>query len=82
MHTKFWLNNPLVLIDRNQVTQLWPQKNYSLEEKLNAMTRFILLLTILGFLISGSIKVFISGIVTLAIIVLLYLSRGETKNLN
>ena len=82
MQTKFWLDSPLVLIDRNHVTELWPQKNYSLEEKLNAMTRFILLLTILGYLISGSFKVIISGIVTLAIIVLLYFSRGKAKKIN
>ena len=79
MQSVFWLNNPLMLVDKNHITELWPKKNNSLEEKLNAMTRFIIVLSLLGFLISGSVKVLVSGAVTLAIIVLLYLSKSKKK---
>lgn len=82
MQSVFWLNNPLMLVDKNHITELWPKKNNSLEEKLNAMTRFIIVLSLLGFLISGSAKVLVSGVVTLAIIVLLYLSRSKKKTIN
>lgn len=82
MQSVFWLNNPLMLVDKNHITELWPKKNNSLEEKLNAMTRFIIVLSLLGFLISGSAKVLVSGVVTLAIIVLLYLSRSKKKAIN
>ena len=82
MQSVFWLNNPLMLVDKNHITELWPKKNNSLEEKLNAMSRFIIVLSLLGYLISGSAKVLVSGIVTLAIIVLLYLSRSKKKTID
>ena len=27
MSSVFWLNNPAVLVDRNHITELWPEKN-------------------------------------------------------
>tara|TARA_B100000214_G_C23871754_1_gene582952 strand:- start:35 stop:697 length:663 start_codon:yes stop_codon:yes gene_type:complete len=81
MQPVFWLKNPLILIDKNHITQLWPEKNMQLEDKLNAMTRFILVLTILGFIFTNSTKVIISGVVTLAVIIMLYFSKSNNKKI-
>mgnify|MGYP001247630757 FL=1 len=81
MQPVFWLKNPLILIDKNHITQLWPEKNMQMEDKLNAMTRFILVLTILGFIFTNSTKVIISGVVTLAVIVMLYFSKSNSKKI-
>ena len=54
---KFWLNNPYELLNKQNISHLIPQNKDTLEEKLNAMTRLILLLTILGYIITRSIKI-------------------------
>jgi hypothetical protein len=70
--TQFWINQPSVLLDKNDMTDLWPMPLMSVEQKLNAITRLVLLLTILGFLITNNINIIITGFITLAIFVMLY----------
>ena len=83
MSTVFWLNNPAILVDRNHITELWPEKNKTIEEKLNAMTRFIIVLTLLGYVTTKSAKVLMSAIVTLGVVVLMYLSnKKQNKKLS
>ena len=79
MSSVFWLNNPAVLVDRNHITELWPEKNKSIEEKLNAMTRFVLVLTLLGYITTGSVKVLMSAVVTLGVVVMMYFSNKQTS---
>ncbi len=73
-HT-FWLNNPSVLLDKKYITELWPSEAESTETKLNAYTRLIILLAVVGFMLTRSVKVLISAAITLVIIVLLYKTR-------
>jgi hypothetical protein len=73
-HT-FWLNNPSVLLDKKYITELWPSEAESTETKLNAYTRIIILLAVVGFMLTRSVKVLISAAITLVIIVLLYKTR-------
>jgi len=42
------------------------------EEKLNAITRLVILLTILGYLFTQTYKIIITGVITLGVIILLY----------
>jgi hypothetical protein len=44
----------------------------SVEQKLNAITRLVLLLTVLGFLVTKNINIIFTGFITLAIFVILY----------
>ena len=74
----FWLNNPSVLLDKDKLIQLWPSKGESLEAKLNAITRLVILLTVIGFVLTRSFKILISAVVTLVIIVIMY--KTEKKN--
>jgi hypothetical protein len=70
--TQFWTNQPSVLFDKNEMSDLWPMPLMSVEQKLNAITRLVLLLTILGFLITKNINIIFTGFITLAIFVMLY----------
>ena len=45
---KFWLHRPDILINRNYLRELWPTADMSVNQKLNAITRFIILITLLG----------------------------------
>lgn len=70
--TIFWTKEPSILFKREYITQLYPASTMSPEEKLNAVTRLVILLTILGYLITQTFKIVITGLVTLAVLVLLY----------
>jgi len=78
--TSFWLNNPTILLDKEYITEIWPTNNMDSVSKLNAITRLVILLTILGYFVSRTYKVVITGIVTLfAIILLNYVQNTNTK---
>jgi hypothetical protein len=72
MATAFWLNNPTILFKQDDISQIWPTPQMSSNEKLNAITRLVFLLTILGYLISRTYKILVTGMVTIAAIILLY----------
>ena len=77
MSTQFWLKNPSVLLDKNMINELWPAENMEFNNKLNAISRLIIILTILGFLLTRSIKFIITGIITLAVIIALHRVQTE-----
>jgi hypothetical protein len=79
MSTQFWLNNPMVLFDKYNIHELWPTEHMDIEKKLNAISRLIIILTILGFLVTRSIKFIITGVITLGIIVALYHIQTSKK---
>jgi hypothetical protein len=80
--TPFWFKNPSILFDKHAITKIYPEKIMTSNEKLNAITRLVILLTILGYLITEKNKIIITGLVTLASIVFLhYIQRNkEAKN--
>ena len=46
----FWISKPSILIDKTQISQIWPKPHMSYVERLNAITRLTILLTVLGYL--------------------------------
>ena len=70
--TPFWLNEPTILFDKKQITEIWPNPNMSNMEKLNAISRFVIIASLLGYLITLNIGIIFVGIVTLAVIAILY----------
>lgn len=77
MITQFWLNDPTILLNKDYLFELWPLNNMCLESKLNAITRIVILLTILGFLFTFSSKFIIVGGITISVIVFLYIFRKK-----
>jgi len=72
MTIPFWTNEPTVLFNKNYIFELWPTIHMSYEEKLNAISRLIIILTILGFILTMSYRILIIGILTLIVIFFLY----------
>ena len=53
--TKFWIYDPYVLLDKTKLFDLWPTETMTREEKLNAISKFVMYATILGvFLLRSS----------------------------
>jgi hypothetical protein len=77
MTTPFWSNDPTIIFNKDSILQLWPTANLSFEAKLNAISRIVILLSLLGFLFTRKTHFLIIGAITLAIIVSLYKFRKE-----
>ena len=77
MTIPFWTNEPTILFNKNYILEFWPSPNMCYERKLNAITRIIFLITILGFIITGSYKMLITGFITITVIFGLYKMRKQ-----
>ena len=56
MNNRFWIYEPLILFDKRDIKNIWPTKYMTQNEKLNSITRLVILLTILGYLATHSIN--------------------------
>jgi len=83
MTIQFWSNDPLVLFNKEYIFELWPTTNMCYEQKLNAISRLIILITILGYILTMSQRVLVVGILTLLVIFVLFKMRKQkiTKNM-
>jgi hypothetical protein len=72
MTTPFWTNDPTILFNKEYMFELWPSSNMNYEQKLNAITRLIILVSILGYILTMSTRIIFVGIITLAIIFALF----------
>jgi hypothetical protein len=64
--TAFWLQDPTVLFNNAGITQIIPTSDMDREARLNAMSRLIIVLTLLGYLITLSYSVLLLGMISLA----------------
>jgi hypothetical protein len=77
MSTPFWSNEPTVLFNKEYIFDLWPCSNMFYEQKLNAVSRLIIVISILGYVLTTSYRIIIAGIVTLVLIMILYKMRKQ-----
>lgn len=78
----FWAENPNILFDQAYILEFFPVETMSYEQKLNSLTRVVILLTIIGFSISRSIRLLLISIITLSAIYLLHYYHDEEKKKN
>uniref|UniRef100_A0A6C0KU37 Minor capsid protein P9 transmembrane helices domain-containing protein n=1 Tax=viral metagenome TaxID=1070528 RepID=A0A6C0KU37_9ZZZZ len=71
MSNTFWLNDPTILLNKDYVTQLWPCPKMSFEEKMNSISRLVIILTVLGFIFTMSFRILFVGFFTLFAIILM-----------
>jgi hypothetical protein len=77
MTTSFWLYNPNILLKSDEISKLWPSDDMTFNNKLNAISRLVILLTIIGYLTTKNIKILLSGTVTLGTIILLFFLKTK-----
>jgi hypothetical protein len=75
MTTQIWINDPTILFNKDHILDLWPSQNMCYEEKINAITRLVIIITILGYIFSMSLRILIIGLVTLCAIYILYMMK-------
>jgi len=77
MTTPFWTNEPTILFNKEYIFELWPTSDMSYERKLNAITRLVILISILGYILTMSTRILVVGFVTLIVIFVLFNMRKQ-----
>lgn len=78
MATPFWFEDPLILFNQSQILEIVPSPDMSQNQKLNAIMRIVLLLTIIGYAFSRRYQILVSALVAAVISVIVW-KRGQTK---
>ena len=77
MTIQFWSNQPTILFNKEYIFELWPTTDMCYEQKLNAITRLVILITILGYILTMSMRILGVGVITLIIIFVLFTMRKQ-----
>ena len=78
----FWLENPNTLLNKNYITEIWPDSDFNLARKLNAITRLIIILAILGYFLTKSLYIPVSAIVSLIVLVIIFKNKNTNEKEN
>ena len=76
----FWGNNPNILLNSESMFELFPTEDMSFEQKLNAVTRTLVLLTIMTFLYTKSTHILWVGAVSVFFVYLLFKHKSAEKD--
>ena len=72
----FWSENPNILLNNDFLFEFFPVENMSFEQKLNAISRTVVLLSLVTFLYTKSIRILLIGAVSLFFIFMLHKSKA------
>jgi hypothetical protein len=75
----FWSENPNILLNNEFLFELFPVEKMSFEQKLNAISRTVILMTLITFFYTKSFRILIIGTVSLFFIFMLHKSKKTEK---
>jgi len=77
---QFWTNEPTILFDKNYIFELYPTSSMCYEQQINAVSRAVVLITLLGFIFTKSWKIILSGVATLGLIYIATTLKSDDKS--
>ena len=78
----FWSDNPNILLNNDFMFEFFPVENMSFEQKLNAITRTVILLSLVTFFYTKSLRILFIGCVSIFFIFMLHKSKAvDTKEM-
>lgn len=72
MSIPFWYDDPSILFKKDNIFELWPTPDMNYNQKLNAITRLIIIVTIVGFIITFAYRLLFIGGITIFVIFILF----------
>lgn len=72
MEDAFWLSDPKILFKKDKIFEIWPYENMSYNQKLNATTRFLIIISCLGYMILNNYLILLFGLVLTLLIILIH----------
>ena len=68
----FWTNDPNILLNKQYLLEFFPTDNMTYERKLNSISRLIVVITIVSFLLTRNLRILFVSALTLLCIYILY----------
>ena len=68
----FWADNPNVLLNPAYLTEFYPSEDMSYSQKLNAITRMIIILSLLVFLYTRTVRSVLFGLMSIGVVYLVH----------
>jgi hypothetical protein len=72
MNIPFWYDDPSILFKKENIFELYPTPTMNYNQKLNALTRLIIIVTLLGFSITLAYRLLFIGGITIFVIFMLF----------
>lgn len=72
MDTKFWLNDPKILFHKDKLLEVWPYTQLSFNEKINATTRFVIYVSLIGYVFLNNYLILLLGVIIIFILIIAY----------
>ena len=72
MSIPFWYDDPSILLKKENIFELWPTPTMNYNQKLNAITRLIIIVTMVGFIITMAYRLLFIGGITIFVIFILF----------
>ena len=79
---QFWSNDPTIIFNKEYIFELWPTSEMTYDQKLNAITRLIILITVLGYIATQKNRILIVGSITLFVIYALFMLKKQKNTEN
>ena len=76
----FWTDNPNILLNPTYLMEFFPSEDMSYSQKLNAITRMIIVLTVLMYLLTHTFRTILFGVLSIGVIYLVHFYYKEEKS--
>jgi len=76
---KFWSDDPNVLLQQAHIFEFFPVATMTYEQKLNAVSRTVILLTVISFILTKNIRIIVISAITLFSIFILYFYQEKNQ---
>jgi len=80
MKIPIWYDDPTILLNKEYIVAIWPSPEMLYEEKINAMTRLIILLIFIGLLLTRSLYILLVGLIAIVCITFLYKTKMNKES--
>ena len=75
--TLFWGTDPNVLLDPASIMEFFPISTMTYNQKLNAISRLVIIMTLVLYFVLTSVRIFLIGIITLGAIWILHYTQQQ-----
>lgn len=72
MDAKFWLNDPKILFHKDKLLEVWPYTQLSFNQKINATTRFVIYVSLIGYVFLNNYLILLLGVIIIFILIITY----------
>ena len=82
MSIPFWYNDPSILLNKKHIYSVWPSSCMEYNERMNAITRLVIILTVVGYFLTKSNMLVVTSFFTLVGLVIVYKNNRSKHDMN